>query len=223
MTEQTSPSQDTRLAESTRVEAFSDGVFAIVITLLVIEIHRPRVGPGELGGALMHLWPSYAAYVLAFLYVGVCWLNHHRLFQDVAKVDLKFNWINLGILGTTALIPFPTGVLAEAYQSGSLADQRAAVVLYGAVAGLMSAAWLPVFPYLARHSELLETEAAAGYFAKQYSRPIIGVVAYFAAAAAGWFVHPLIGVAIFVLMVVYHAWTSEGAQGLLAKARRRSG
>lgn len=220
MTEQTSPRQDVRLPESTRVEAFSDAVFAIVITLLVIEIHRPRVGPGELGAALAHAWPSYAAYVLAFLYVGVLWLNHHGLFQEVAKVDRKLNWINLGILGTTALIPFPTGVLAEAYQSGTLADQRAAVVLYAGVAGLMSAAWLPVFPYLARHQELLETEVTASYLAKQYSRPIIGVVAYLVAAVAGWFVHPLIAVAFFVLMVLYHAWTSEGVGGLLAGTKR---
>lgn len=209
MTEQTSR-QELRLAESTRVEGFSDGVFAIVITLLVIEIHRPRVGPGELGAALLHAWPSYAAYALAFLYVGVCWLNHHRLFQDVAKVAPALNWINLGILGTTALLPFPTGVLAEAYQSGTLADQRAAVALYAIVAGLMSAAWLPLFPYLARHPELVETGVPANYLAKQYVRPIVGVAAYLVAAAAGWLVHPAVAIAIFVGMIVYHAWTSQG-------------
>jgi uncharacterized membrane protein len=209
MTDQTSR-QEMRLAESTRVEAFSDAVFAIVITLLVIEIHRPRVGPGELGGALLHGWPSYAAYALAFLYVGVCWLNHNSLFQDVARVDSKLNWINLGILGTVALIPFPTGVLAEAYHSGVLVDQRAAVVLYAVVAGLMSAAWLPLFPYLSRHPELLETEGAATHLAKQYSRPIVGVVAYLVAATAGWLIHPSVAIAIFVFMVFYHAWTSQG-------------
>jgi uncharacterized membrane protein len=210
MTEQGPPPRKARLAESTRVEAFSDGVFAIVITLLVIEIHRPSVPPGGLGTALLHAWPSYAAYALAFLYVGVCWLNHHRLFQDIAKVDSNLNWINLGILGTTALLPFPTGILAEAYHSGTLMDQRAAVVLYAAVAGLMSAAWLPVFPYLARHPELLEAERTARYFARQWTRPVIGVVAYLVAAAAGWLLHPAIGIAVLACMVIYHAWTSQG-------------
>jgi uncharacterized membrane protein len=76
MVDQTSR-QELRLAESTRVENFSNAVFAIAITLLVIEIHRLRVAAGELGAAL-HAWPSYTAYALAFLYVGVCWLNHHR-------------------------------------------------------------------------------------------------------------------------------------------------
>jgi uncharacterized membrane protein len=142
----------------------------------------------------------------------VCWLNHHRLFQDVAKVDSKLNWINLGVLGTTALLPFPTGVLAEAYQSGTLTDQRAAVALYAAVAGLMSAAWLPVFPYLARHPELLETAGTVKYFAKQWSRPVVGIVAYLVAAAAGWLLHPSIAIAIFAFMVLYHAWTSQGIE-----------
>jgi uncharacterized protein GlcG (DUF336 family) len=107
----------------------------------------------------------------------------------------------------------PTGVLAEAYQTGTLMDQRAAVVLYASVAGLMSAAWLPVFPYLARHPELLETEGTATYFAKQWSRPVVGVVAYVVAAAAGWLLHPAVAIAVFAFMVIYHAWTSRGLGG----------
>jgi uncharacterized membrane protein len=144
----------------------------------------------------------------------------------VAKVDTRLNWINLGILGTTALLPFPTGVLAEAYQSGTLADQRAAVALYAVVAGLMSTAWLPLFPYLARHPELIEAGVPANWFAKQYMRPIVGIAAYLVAAVAGWLVHPVIGIAIFLAVIVYHAWTSQGiaGQGIAGQvlARHRS-
>jgi uncharacterized membrane protein len=200
------------LVASGRVEAFSDAVIAIVITLLALEIHRPEAAPGELGLKLLRAWPSYLAYALAFLYVGVIWLNHHGLFRHIRQVDLPLNWINLGILGTTALIPFPTGVLAEAFQSGDLTDQRSAVVLYAAVAGLMSAAWLPVFPYLARHPELLKSEAFASSFARQFHRPLVGVGSYALAALIAWFVHPLIAVGIFGFMVVYHAKTSEGSR-----------
>lgn len=200
-------------SELTRLIGFSDAFFPIVITLLVIEIHRPEAPPGGLGHALLEAWPSYAAFALAFVYVGVIWLNHHGLFRSVTRIDTGLNWINLGILGTAALIPFPTGVLAEALQSGNADDQRAAVILYGFFAAMMSAAWIPIFPYLERHRERLAPAVPQGYFEAQRSRPWIGVASYVAAIGAGVLVSPWVGIGIFVLIVIYHAWTSEGIGG----------
>ena len=202
-------------ADVLRAYGFSDAFFAIVITLLVIEIRRPEAEEGQLGLALLEAWPTFAAFALAFVYVGVIWLNHHGLFRHVKRVDPRLNWINLGILGTSALIPFPTGVLAEAFQSGNVDDQRAAVVLYGIVAGIMSAAWIPIFGHLERHRSSLTPEVPAGYFRGQRSRPWIGVFAYILAVAAGWWINPWVAIAVFVAMVIYHAVTSEGvAKGL---------
>lgn len=193
-----------------RTYGFSDACFAIIITLLVIEIPRPDVGRGWLGEALLEAWPAYLAYALAFLYVGVIWLNHHAVFRLVQTVDVRLNAINLGIIGTSALVPFPTGVLAEAFNHGSAADERAAVALYGIIAALMSAAWIPLFPYLERNGERLTPAVPAGYFRQQRIRPWFGVVAYIGAIAAGWFLSPWAAITGFVAMIAYHAWTSEG-------------
>jgi hypothetical protein len=113
------------VSDTGRTEAFSDGVFAITITLLVLNLEVPEHPLGELLHALLSQWPSYVAFSVSFLYVGIVWLNHHALFRLVRHSSLGLNWANLGVLFGTVLLPFPTAVLAGAFSPARERPRRA--------------------------------------------------------------------------------------------------
>ena len=138
-----------------RLEAFSDGVFAIAITLLVIDIRPPEIHEGEqLAHALWAQWPSYVAYLVSFLTIGVIWLNHHRIFEQVARVDGPLLLLNLNLLLWTALIPFPTAVVAEHLGAAGEAA-RTAAALYSGVLLLMGLAFGALFAWVTHTDRLL--------------------------------------------------------------------
>ena len=139
----------------TRLEAFSDGVLAIAITLLVIEIRPPELHQGEqIAHALWTQWPSYVAYLVSFLTIGVIWLNHHRIFDQVVRVDGPLLLLNLNLLLWTALIPFPTAVVAEHLGSAGEAA-RTASALYSGVLLLMGLAFGALFAWVTHTDRLL--------------------------------------------------------------------
>jgi uncharacterized membrane protein len=116
--------------ETARIEAFSDGVFAIAITLLILEIQVPPQTPhGSLRAALANLWPSYLAFLASFMTIGVMWLNHHRLFTLINKKDDGLIAFNLLLLLGITWLPFPTALLAE-HLLGAHSDQEVAAVVY---------------------------------------------------------------------------------------------
>lgn len=114
-----------------RLEAFSDGVFAIAITLLVLEIHVPEPGSGEsLGHELLTQWPSYAAFVVSFLTIGIIWINHHAMVRRLRQVDHSILIWNLLLLMTVSALPFTTALMA-AYLKESNGESLAAAVYSG--------------------------------------------------------------------------------------------
>ncbi|MFG2058902.1 TMEM175 family protein [Micromonospora sp. NPDC048930] len=223
MTSADAPEDASPVSEIGRMTGFSDGVFAIVITLLVIELRVPEHEPGELLPALLGEGPAYVAFLLSFGYVGVIWLNHHALLRLVRGATLALNWINLWLLLGVVVIPFPTTVLASAFAHGGTdGDRRVAVALYALTAAAMSAPWLAFFAYLRRHPALLAGGTSAAHVAAQRTRPVTGMALYLISGALGWLVSPVLGLVGIGVMIVYHALTSEGVRRRRPRRRRRA-
>src|SRR6266496_3166263 len=139
-----------------RLEAFSDGVFAIAITLLVLDLAVParnRSEPGGLAAALGHQWPSYFAYLVSFLIIGIIWVNHHTVFDTVRLVDRPVLFANLALLLFVSALPFPTRLLAEYLTAGS--DSHLAAAVYSATMLAMGLAYSTLWISVTRDVGLL--------------------------------------------------------------------
>lgn len=195
--------------DTNRIEAFSDGVFAVAITLLVLNLVVPPHPPGGLLKALLDLWPAYIAYLASFIWVGVVWVNHHAVFKRIRAVDRGLFWVNLFILVTVVATPFPTAVLATALREGNAADSKTAVVLYAVIFALNAVAWFCFFGYIWRRPHLLRREGDARYLRVDGRRAPLGLISYGVAAVLG-VVNPLISLVIFVLLPFFYGVTSDG-------------
>jgi uncharacterized membrane protein len=111
-----------------RLETFADGVFAIAATLLVLTIEVPNLGGESLAHELVRLWPSFVAYVVSFVTIGIIWVNHHTVLRLLRRADRTFLFINVFFLLCIAFIPFPTKLLATYVRSD---NGQAAAVAYG--------------------------------------------------------------------------------------------
>jgi uncharacterized membrane protein len=135
-----------------RLEAFSDGVFAIAITLLVLTIAQPT-DYRDLGSQLWERWPAVAAYVVSFAVIGIMWVNHHAVFSAVERVDRPFVYLNLALLLTVVFVPYPTGVLGEALSRDEGA--RVAAVVYSVTMTINACAWSAMWLYASSGRRLL--------------------------------------------------------------------
>lgn len=139
---------------TSRIEAFSDGVFAIAITLLVLELIgtlKPESDEGLLETCFNH-WESFLAFAIGFITIMVCWINHHIALEYVQKVDTKFMWVNGFLLFVVTLTPFPTAILAE-YLSK---ESQTALAIYGVNYILISIAADSICSYAYNHHLIAE-------------------------------------------------------------------
>ena len=109
---------------TTRMETFTDGVFAIAATLLVLEISVDSAHTHDLGSALLHLWPSYLAYVTSFITIGIIWMNHHTCVETMVRVDRTFLFLNLLLLLTVVVPPVPDATRRRVPAAARRAERR---------------------------------------------------------------------------------------------------
>jgi uncharacterized membrane protein len=146
--------------ETGRIEAFSDGVFAIAITLLVLDIDVPESAFGNLWRGFADQWPAYLAYATSFVTIGGIWMLHHGVFRRLRSANNAVMRINLALLMAVSFLPFPTRLVAEAITSGSA--ERAAVIIYGGSLLAISLAFGALSYAIARDPELLQPGVTAG-------------------------------------------------------------
>ena len=179
--------------DTMRLVAFSDGVFAITITLLVLEIRPPTDDESLLHG-LVELWPSYLAYAVTFLFIGQVWANHHVMFDHIRAADRVVLLLNTLLLMAVAFLPFATSVLAEALRSGD--DQRTAVVFYAIAFAVTALTFNAVWQYAGRQRLLSEALEPAG--ATAISRRFQLALAWLAIGALLGAALPVLGLAVIV-------------------------
>jgi uncharacterized membrane protein len=191
--------------ETARIEAFSDGVFAIAITLLILEIKVPGAGTANLSGQLIRQWPSYVAFVISFAFIGIMWINHHRLFTHIKRSNNVLLFLNLLLLLGVTAVPFPTAVLAQHF-GGS--NQRTAAILYHATYFAIAVFFNILWSYASRH--LLGKEADVSTADKISAQYAFGPLLYLVCIALTWVSVSLslllnIGLAVFFALPAHRA------------------
>jgi uncharacterized membrane protein len=187
---------------SGRVEAFSDGVFAIAITLLILTVTPPR--GGDLAHELLRLWPSYLAYAVSFATIGIIWVNHHTIFGHFAGVNRTMLFLNVFFLMVVAFLPFPTEVVAEHVRDAG--DRRAAAVLYGCNMILLALAFLALWLYGSR--TLLREDADRRQVAGITRSYIPGTPIYVIGTLLA-FVSPIASLVVFAALACFYVVSSS--------------
>lgn len=208
------------MKEVGRFQAFSDGVFAILITILVLEFRMPAFKHGHLSEALVAQWPIFVSYILAYLYVGTLWLFHHDYFSHLKRVNRNLNMLNLLLLFSITLIDYSLYVMSTALQSGKNADLQVAIVLFGFVAMFVSFTFLLMYQYVGRHKELHDNQVDLIVFEEIKHDPVKSVSIYgLAIITTFWSVY--VSAALIVAGIVFHFIAYLRMSSRLERAEKR--
>jgi uncharacterized membrane protein len=204
------PSNNAVIMSTGRLEAFSDGVFAVAITLLILNIQSPSAqqisdSNHSLAGALGANWPAYLSYVLSFITVGITWINHHQMFKFITRTDHTLLFLNLLLLMCITFIPFPTALLAQ-YINQQPDQQRTASLVYGGLFTVMSIMFNGVWWY-AVWRKLTDPSQHMTSYRNMALRYIPGPVLYLIATLFS-FVSAWISVAMYFGLAIFYAFSN---------------
>ncbi len=178
-----------------RLEAFTDGVYAIVITLLILDIRIPEVRPDDLGPALIAMLPQVFTYVLSFFVIGLYWFSLHRIAQQIKRIDGTIVWLNMIWLLFVTIMPFPTALL------GRYPLRPIPIAIYGMDLILANITGFIILAYMKSHPELCFTKVDANVLRSQVPVYAFTNGIYIIAIALGWFI-PLLSYALYALVLV---------------------
>jgi TMEM175 potassium channel family protein len=192
---------------TSRLESFSDGVLSVAITLLSFNLAIRGPGHGTLVDQLGQRWPSFAAYLVSFLVIGIIWVNHHSLFGQLVSIDRAVLVLNLLLLLFVVLIPFATATMAEYLLIGGT-DSHVAAAIYAGVLEGMGITFAAIYLWSRRQSHFHEKFGAESNRAA-LSRFSMGSFAYLIAIGCA-FVNAAITLVIVALVAIYYAFEQIG-------------
>jgi uncharacterized membrane protein len=189
-----------------RLETFADGVFAIAATLLILNVDAQVAGGvGDLGDRLTHIWPSYLAYAVSFVTIGIMWVNHHWVMSQIDHTDRRFLFANIGLLLCIAFVPFPTRLVAEHIRGAGAQD---AALAYGftmvATAIMFNVTWF----YASTRRRLLRPDADAAVVSGISRSYLLGPWIYLGATLVA-FLSPTVSVLLFLAIAVFYVVESS--------------
>jgi TMEM175 potassium channel family protein len=194
--------------DTSRTEAFSDGVFAFAITLLVLNLRDPSTSGVSLSQGLIDEWQSFFALGTTFITVLVMWLNHHNMFSHIGRVDRRLMLRNGMLLLFVVLTPFTTSLVAGHMTAADASDSRTAAAVYSGNFFLIAVAWNTLWRYCAKGRRLLRedvTDAEARTITRQYAvAPIGSVVAIAISLISG-----LASVTVVLVIAAFYAITGS--------------
>jgi uncharacterized membrane protein len=191
--------------DTSRLETFADGVMAIAITLLILEVRVPLLSGPSLWSALAEQWPSYVAFVVSFLTIGIIWVNHHHMFKLIERSTHAFLMLNVVFLMTICILPFPTALVADYVRNPDARD--AATAVYGGTMTAIAIMFNLVWRYAGSWHHLLVPGISDETLTKMNRDYLAGPVVYGTATLIA-FIEPYISLAIFAVLCVY--WLLPG-------------